>query len=95
MKNAILERIAACEGFRLQYVLLAENGAYLIQCIAFDETGRTVSQYCTNALTRNVQRANALFEVLVENCVFPVHIRDIIDDMANVNGENDSFPFSA
>ena len=80
MKRIEKECLAACEGYRLQYRLLSEHNKYLIQCVAFENNGRLVSQYCTNIISSNRKDASAFFQLLVDNCVFPVHIPEILYD---------------
>lgn len=80
MKKLIIAKCATCEGHRLQYMLLKDSNGYLIQCTAFDINKRLVSQYCTAPLAFEKKVVMEFFELLVENCVFPVHIKEILCD---------------
>ena len=83
MKKLISERIATCEGYRLNYKLLSDKNCFTIHCVAFDASGRLTSQYCTDIFPMDSEHAGQFFRLLADNCVFPVHIREILTDCRN------------
>lgn len=80
MKQMTKEQIAAYEGFRLHYQLFADRNRYTLQCVVYDERGRMTSQYSSELHSMNAEQSETFFRLVADNCVFPVHIREILND---------------
>ena len=74
------ERINACEGFRLHYQLFADRNCYTLQCVVYDACGRMTSQYSSELHSMSAEQSEIFFRLIADNCVFPVHIREILND---------------
>jgi hypothetical protein len=68
------------ESFVLIEYLCSENNFYYFKSELYENDMLTDSSY-TMALTDSIKRAKNIYNILVDNQVFPCHLHYIIDEM--------------
>lgn len=81
-KRVTENAVISLNGYQIKYSLLhSENGLYGIAC-SCKKGGHVLSDYVNTNLFSIQSLAEQTFRILVDNAVFPVHIPDILLDLA-------------
>lgn len=77
--NIIEEGSRCVEGFILTTRLVENNGIYFIESVL--KNGFIVDYILSPSISDKYERAYKIYEIILENGVFPCHICNVIDEI--------------
>lgn len=67
-------------GLTVHYELRNERNTYCLLCLAFDRDGCCGFDYVFG-IAESFSTASAIFDTVAENCVTPVSLREVLEDI--------------
>ena len=77
----VKEKSITIQNFKLIIYEIEENNLFYIKAELYGADFNLIDKCETPAITQDINKANSIFDILVENNVFPCHLYNVIDEI--------------